>query len=128
MWALGDPDRLSAKARAAILDERNELFVSHALKSHAPPTAFPGVDVLEEALRQVGVHQHLPISLAHILGTTTLPAIHRDPFDRLLISQARSEGLTRLSRHPRPPVPNFPALVGPCVGEIRGTSKTGPFF
>ncbi len=104
VWALGDPDRLSAKARAAILDERNELFASHvsywelALKSHAPPAAFPGVDVLEEALRRVGVRQHLPIALTHILGTTTLPAIHRDPFDRLLISQALSESLTLVSR------------------------------
>jgi len=104
VWALGDPHRLSAKARAAILDERNDLLASHvsfwelAIKSHAPPAAFPGIDTLDEALRRVGVRQHLPIALPHILGTATLPPIHRDPFDRLLISQALSEGLTLVTR------------------------------
>lgn len=39
----------------------------------------------------------LPLSAEHGLGVTELPMHHRDPFDRLLISQARAEGLTVLT-------------------------------
>ncbi|USR90243.1 type II toxin-antitoxin system VapC family toxin [Phormidium yuhuli AB48] len=41
--------------------------------------------------------QILPIRLSHLLILQTLPFHHRDPFDRLLISQAKSEGLTLVS-------------------------------
>lgn len=39
----------------------------------------------------------LPIRREHLLALRTLPAFHRDPFDRLLVAQARSEGLRMLS-------------------------------
>ncbi|HEV3460303.1 MAG TPA: type II toxin-antitoxin system VapC family toxin [Thermoanaerobaculia bacterium] len=39
----------------------------------------------------------MPISLAHALHAGELPPHHRDPFDRLLIAQARIEGLTLLT-------------------------------
>jgi PIN domain nuclease of toxin-antitoxin system len=42
----------------------------------------------------------LPIWLKHVLALATLPAQHRDPFDRLLVSQARVEGAVLLSRDP----------------------------
>jgi PIN domain nuclease of toxin-antitoxin system len=38
------------------------------------------------------------VSLAHVLELDRLPPVHKDPFDRLLIAQARVEGLTLLSR------------------------------
>ena len=40
---------------------------------------------------------HLPIELEHVLDVATLPWFHRDPFDRLLISQARAESLSILT-------------------------------
>ena len=40
----------------------------------------------------------LPITLAHALGTESLPPHHRDPFDRLLVAQAIAENLTIVSR------------------------------
>ncbi len=43
----------------------------------------------------------LPIQLPHILTLDDLPLHHRDPFDRLLIAQARHENLTLVSRDPR---------------------------
>jgi PIN domain nuclease of toxin-antitoxin system len=42
----------------------------------------------------------LEITLAHVLALDTLPAAHRDPFDRLLVAQANAEGAALLSRDP----------------------------
>lgn len=43
---------------------------------------------------------YLPINLQHVLQVHHLPSIHRDPFDRLLISQANAENLTILTADP----------------------------
>ena len=43
---------------------------------------------------------HLPISMAHALAVRTLPAHHRDPFDRLLIAQARLDQLVLVTADP----------------------------
>ena len=40
----------------------------------------------------------LPINLAHVLALETLPAVHKDPFDRLLIAQAKVEAIPLVSR------------------------------
>ena len=45
-------------------------------------------------------YQDLPITSAHTLEVGNLPPLHRDPFDRVLIAQARSEGLTLLTHDP----------------------------
>ena len=42
----------------------------------------------------------LPISFAHAEATTLLPPLHRDPFDRMLVAQARTEGLTLVTHDP----------------------------
>ena len=42
----------------------------------------------------------LPIGLVHVLDAVALPAHHADPFDRMLIAQARAEGLTLLTADP----------------------------
>jgi PIN domain nuclease of toxin-antitoxin system len=43
----------------------------------------------------------LPLHLRHVRALRDLPAIHRDPFDRMLIAQARSDGLVLVSRDAR---------------------------
>lgn len=45
--------------------------------------------------------QVLPVELAHVLALESLPAHHRDPFDRLILAQARVEGATVLSGDPK---------------------------
>lgn len=50
-------------------------------------------DALTETVIQSGLKM-LPLSAEHGLGVAELPMHHRDPFDRLLISQARIEGLS----------------------------------
>jgi PIN domain nuclease of toxin-antitoxin system len=90
------PDRLPAPARDQI-DEAHEVYVSAvtgwelaikqangALSLNAP------VSALVESLRLL----ELPITIRHGERVRTLPLIHRDPFDRLLVAQSMIEGLT----------------------------------
>lgn len=74
-----------------------EIAIKHAvgkLKLEGTPAD------LVNALLDDGVNP-LPISSAHALQLGRLPALHRDPFDRLLIAQAIVEGLTVVSADPR---------------------------
>jgi PIN domain nuclease of toxin-antitoxin system len=103
LWATtGDP-QLSPAARAALLDSGNALFFSTAsaweiVIKHAtgklslpmPPARF-----VRQAIANGG-YAVLEANLDHTLGVAALPAIHKDPFDRLLVSQALHEGLTIL--------------------------------
>ena len=53
----------------------------------------------------------LPVTVAHALAVRNLPSHHRDPFDRLLIAQARSEGFKLVSRDPIIPAYGVPHIV-----------------
>ncbi len=94
-WGEGSP-RLAPAIRAAVTDPANEVFVSAvfwwelAIKASKGHLAIPLG--LRQRLRQDGFRD-LPITAEHALGVARLPALHRDPFDRLLIAQALAEGL-----------------------------------
>ena len=45
-------------------------------------------------------YQELPITGAHAIAATALPPLHRDPFDRILVAQAMSEGIMLLTADP----------------------------
>jgi PIN domain nuclease of toxin-antitoxin system len=101
LWWLSDNPRLSDTAEAAISDPGNEVWVSACAgyeirykqsRGRLPPFAGD----LQEALRRdrIGV---LPISLAHALAAAALPGPHRDPWDRLMIAQAKLATLTVVS-------------------------------
>lgn len=83
--------------RAAISDGKNLVFVSAAaaweivIKSMLGKLDIPSN--LEAALAANRFEQ-LPITIPHSLAVANLPHIHNDPFDRLLIAQAKVEGLT----------------------------------
>ena len=53
----------------------------------------------------------LPVTIPHVLAVQTLPDHHRDPFDRLLIAQARHEGFKLVSRDPHVPRYGVPHIV-----------------
>jgi len=102
LWAVENPQRLSADSRRQIENPANTVFVSIAsawelaIKAALTRSAhFPRnvaswfADALEGASFDL-----LPIELRHVLEVEYLPAHHRDPFDRLLIAQARIENLT----------------------------------
>ena len=57
-------------------------------------------DNLDEVLRECRFAP-LPITIAHALAVKSLPMRHRDPFDRMLIAQARTEGMTVVTRDPK---------------------------
>ncbi len=101
IWSATDPDQLSESASAAICDPANDVFVSAvsgweiAIKRSRGRLRFPGVDrAMLADLRMI----ELPVTLAHAAEIAVLPDHHRDPFDRMLIAQARIDDLTVVTR------------------------------
>lgn len=70
-----------------------EIAIKQALGKVTAPTDLP------ECVRDSGFRE-LPISFAHAMAAGRLPLIHRDPFDRMLVAQARHENLTLVTRDP----------------------------
>jgi PIN domain nuclease of toxin-antitoxin system len=101
LWWLHDSRQISAAAKDAIPDANNIVYVS-------------AVSVFEvrfkQALRKITIaknwseklceqdFEHLSFSVDHANATHDLPFIHRDPFDRMLIAQAKTEGMTLVTR------------------------------
>jgi PIN domain nuclease of toxin-antitoxin system len=98
-WARNE--RLSRAAKAAIADPATEVFVSSASVWEAGVKAAAGRLRLGRDLgREAGLHgfRELPIGFAHAVEAARLPPHHGDPFDRMLIAQARLEELTIVTR------------------------------
>ena len=119
LWWLADEAALGDRARSAIAEARNRVWVSAAsawevaIKSSLGRLHLPGpaAEVLPAALAE-NDFMPLPISVDHALRTTDLPCIHADPFDRILIAQAIDESLTIVTADPifaHYPVPILPA-------------------
>lgn len=103
LWAAGEPKRLSRKARALIDDRDNELLFSAAslwevvIKRSLGRSDFQ-VDprLLRRGLLDNG-YSELPVLSEHVVAIESLPPIHKDPFDRVLVAQASVEGITLLT-------------------------------
>ncbi len=103
LWSAAGSRRLSKPVRAMILDPQNEVYFSSAsiwevaIKNGLNRKDFR-VDpqALVRALAQGGFAE-LPVSVAHAAAVDGLPAIHRDPFDRMLVAQAYAEPMTLLT-------------------------------
>lgn len=103
LWAAGQPERLSARARKLLDDPRNELLFSAAslwevaIKSTLGREDFQ----VEPRLLRRGLldngYVELPVTSEHTVGIDTLPPHHKDPFDRLLLAQALVEGVVLLT-------------------------------
>ena len=101
LWWLDDPLLLSKAARKAISDGKNTVYVSAAVAWEiAIKRALGKLDAPDdlEAVMTANRFQPLPVTIPHALAVGSLPPHHRDPFDRLLIAQARHEGLKLVSR------------------------------
>lgn len=103
LWAAYEPEKVPASARALVEDEANELVFSAASIWEVAITSSLGredftVDahVLRRALIE-NDYVELPITGAHAAAVVDLPPLHRDPFDRILVAQARVEGVTLLT-------------------------------
>ena len=104
LWWLAGDTQLSPRARAAIADPANEVFVSAASAWEIAtkhrlgklPLAGPlAIDFAREVHAQGFLP--LPISMEHGQVAGGLPGAHRDPFDRMLVAQAREEKMVLVS-------------------------------
>lgn len=106
LWAAGQPEQLSATARTLLEDPLNELMFSAAslwevtIKRGLGRENFR-VDprLLRRGLLDNG-YSELPITSEHAVAVDGLPAIHKDPFDRILIAQSIVEGIALLTSDP----------------------------
>ena len=114
LWAAGQPERLSAATRRLLNSPSHELLFSAAsLWEIAIKKTLGREDFrVEPRLLRRGLldngYVELPVTSQHAVGIDSLPPLHKDPFDRLLLSQALSEGVTlltadeQLARYPGP--------------------------
>lgn len=112
---MNDPAQLAEEARNAIADGANDVFLSAAsvweaaIKAQAGRLSTP--TPIDEAAADAGLRE-LPIGWKHARRAAALPALHQDPFDRMLVGQALEEGLTLITRDPlvsQYPVSTIPA-------------------
>ena len=103
LWAAARPEMLSAAARALMEDPQNSLQFSAAslweiaIKNGLGRSDFK-VDprLLRRGLIDNG-YGELPVISAHAVAVDSLPPIHKDPFDRILVAQATVEGIALLT-------------------------------
>lgn len=100
LWAARQPDLLSPEARELLESPQNELLFSAAslwevaIKSTLERDNFRVEPrVLRRGLLDNG-YTELPVTSQHAVSIDTLPPLHKDPFDRLLLAQALTEGVT----------------------------------
>ena len=103
LWAAGQPERLSARARRQLANRKNELIFSAVSFWEISIKKSLGRDdfrveprVLRRALFDHG-YVELTVTSEHAVNLDALPPLHKDPFDRLLIAQALVEGITLLT-------------------------------
>jgi PIN domain nuclease of toxin-antitoxin system len=104
LWWITDSPQLSTRARAALTDFNNEIYVSATsaweiatkFRIGKLPQAAPFVYSFEESIREQRFLE-LPVSLGHAQRAGLLAGEHKDPFDRLLIAQAQAENLLLVS-------------------------------
>jgi len=104
LWWVNEHDKLSPSARNILLDDANELYICIAsLWEIAIKVSIGkmnglngGVSTFNATLKRMPI-SILPVMQKHIEIVETLPFIHRDPFDRLLIATAKAEDMAILT-------------------------------
>ncbi len=107
LWSQTRPERLGRKAVRLLssVPEGDDLFLSAAssweisIKFHLGKLPLPESPALYVPSRLNGLRP-LPITHAHALAAGELPFHHSDPFDRVLVAQARLEGMVLLTADP----------------------------
>ena len=114
LWAVGEPERLDAALIQMLEDPLNtpvfsvvslwELGIKRGLDR---PDFRVEPSLIRHALLEVGWRE-LTVEAHHVFAVGQLPALHRDPFDRLLLAQAQADGLLlitadqQLAQYPGP--------------------------
>ena len=103
LWAAGMPEKLSDTARKLLVDTDSRLFFSAAslweivIKRGIGRDDFRVDPLRLRKMLLLNGYSELPITAEHVLRVDTLPLLHKDPFDRILIAQARSEAMFLLT-------------------------------
>ncbi|MBN9509568.1 MAG: type II toxin-antitoxin system VapC family toxin [Alphaproteobacteria bacterium] len=106
LWAAGAPERLPPAARALLGDPAHVLLFSAASVWEVAIKRGLGRDDfrVDPRLLRRGLldsqYQELPVTSAHAVALETLPPIHKDPFDRILVAQSLVEGIALLTADP----------------------------
>ncbi len=114
LWSLGNVDMLSEKAKK-VLNENNDIYYSDvslweiAIKISIGKLKIEGsISDIEDKCSQLKLIK-LPILSKSFEVLRTLPFIHKDPFDRLIISQALINGYTLITSDTK--IPKYPVSV-----------------
>ena len=115
LWAANEPERLSAATRALVENPNNDVVFSAisiweiAIKTDRGRDDFRlHAGFFRRGLFDNG-YTELPMTGAQAAALAGLPAIHKDPFDRMLVAQATVEGLTLVTSDPA--IANYPGPI-----------------
>ena len=103
LWAASDPQKISAKGRNLLLAAENQLFFSTAslweisIKNGLERPDFSVDPRRLWRMLQASGYRELTVSAEHAIAVNDLPPLHKDPFDRILVAQARVEGFLLLT-------------------------------
>ena len=105
LWMAGDPPALSTNVREIVEEKNHHLYLSAAsaweiaMLQQLKRVELPDVPqrFIPEALQQLNILP-IPIGFTTAISAATLPFIHRDPFDRLIIAEALKEKMTVLTK------------------------------
>jgi PIN domain nuclease of toxin-antitoxin system len=104
LWAAGEPERLSDGTRDLLVDSGTTLFFSAAsVWEIAIKNALGRRDFRVDPRRLLVAHGYseLAVSAEHAVAAGALPPLHKDPFDRMLVAQAKTEGVVLLTADAR---------------------------
>lgn len=107
IWAMGNTENLSKKALAILSDTENEIYISMMsfwemsikINKNKLSLGEPLHEIMGKYLKEADI-RILDLKTNHILINSTLPELdgHKDPFDRMLVSQAISENMPIISK------------------------------
>lgn len=105
IWLVNETERIPSTVLSQLSDKANEVFVSaatvweiaikHPLRRADAPPFSAGQSLVEFPAAGLTM---LPISAMHAAAVETLPLLHSDPFDRIIVAQSRTEPM-RLVTH-----------------------------
>ena len=116
IWWDNEPEKLSQKVNDFLLDNTNEIILSVVsvwemqikIQLGKFKLKLPLQEIIESQQKTNNIYI-LPIELKHVLALSNLPAHHRDPFDRLLVTQSNIEDANLVSKDPI--FANYPVKV-----------------
>jgi len=116
VWLASNQKELSAKAAAAIKKDLDSLFISVVTsweiallhKKGRLHLALPPTQFVERAIRHHGV-QELPLTREISMASVSLPDIHNDPFDRILVAEALKHRCRLVTKDAK--IPLYPGVV-----------------